>query len=68
MPDPGDRCQQGIPGPASGTRPTQEVAVDFDPIWATAWTALQQQGATAEQEDDCRTAFIESFYTLTPAT
>ena len=51
-------------GQHQGCAPTQEVAVDFDPIWATPWTALVQQGATADQEDDCRQAFIEGFYQL----
>jgi hypothetical protein len=39
-------------GQHQGRAPTQEVAVDFDAIWATAWTALQQQGATAAEVDD----------------
>ena len=55
-------------GQHQGRNPTTEAAVDFDPIWASAWSAMQAYGATPQQEDDCRTIFIEGFYSLVPAT
>lgn len=39
----------------------------LDLIWPTAWVLLQQQGAAADSEAACYTAFSDGYFDLAPA-